>query len=71
MLRIHLMQNWFGLSDPEMEEALYEIVPLRQFARLSATQALPDETTKRLKRQLTWSIAEKRGRQKELPEGDA
>ena len=45
MLRIHLMQNWFGLSDPGMEEALYEIVPLRQFARLSATQALPDETT--------------------------
>ena len=45
MLRIHLMQNWFGLSDPGMEEALYEIVPLRQFARLSVTQALPDETT--------------------------
>ena len=29
MLRIHLMQNWFGLSDPGMEEALYEIVPSR------------------------------------------
>lgn len=24
MLRIHLMQNWFGYSDPAMEEALYE-----------------------------------------------
>ncbi len=24
MLRIHLMQNWFGFSDPAMEEALYE-----------------------------------------------
>ena len=24
MLRIHLMQNWFGYSDPTMEEALYE-----------------------------------------------
>ena len=45
MLRIHLMQNWFGLSDPGMEEALYEIVPLRQFARLPLTRALPDETT--------------------------
>ena len=22
MLRIHLMQNWFGYSDPAMEEAL-------------------------------------------------
>ena len=45
MLRIHLMQNWFGLSDPGMEEALYEIVPLRQFARLPMTGAFPDETT--------------------------
>jgi len=25
MLRIHLMQNWFGYSDPAMEEALYEV----------------------------------------------
>ena len=23
MLRVHLMQNWFTLSDPTMEEALY------------------------------------------------
>ena len=45
MLRIHLMQNWFGFSDPGMEEALYEITPLRQFARLSMTGAIPDETT--------------------------
>jgi hypothetical protein len=27
MLRVHLMQNWFALSDPAMEAALYEIVP--------------------------------------------
>ena len=45
MLRIHLMQQWFGLSDPGMEEALYEIVPLRQFARLPMTRSMPDETT--------------------------
>ena len=45
MLRIHLMQNWFGLSDPGMEEALYEITPLRQFARLRMTSSIPDETT--------------------------
>lgn len=25
MLRVHLMQNWFALSNPAMEEALYEI----------------------------------------------
>jgi IS5 family transposase len=45
MLRIHLMQNWFGLSDPAMEEALYEITPMRTFAGLSLTEAIPDETT--------------------------
>lgn len=32
MLRVHLMQNWFGNSDPAMEESLYEITILRQFA---------------------------------------
>lgn len=37
MLRIHLLQNWFSLSDPAMEEALYEITPMRQFARLTLT----------------------------------
>jgi IS5 family transposase len=45
MLRVHLMQNWFGLSDPAMEEALYEITPMRGFGRLSLTQPIPDETT--------------------------
>ena len=45
MLRVHLMQNWFALSDPAMEEALYEIASLRSFARLSLGEAIPDETT--------------------------
>lgn len=45
MLRIHLMQNWFGLSDPGMEEALYENAPMRAFAGLSLNRAIPDETT--------------------------
>jgi len=45
MLRVHLMQNWFGLSDPAMEEALYEIASVRAFAGLSLTRAIPDETT--------------------------
>ena len=45
ILRLHLMQNWFALSDLAMEEALYEIASLRTFARLSLTQAIPDETT--------------------------
>lgn len=45
MLRIHFLQQWYGLSDPAMEEALYEIASLRQFARLSLLEAIPDETT--------------------------
>jgi len=45
MLRVHLMQNWFALSDPAMEEALYEIASLRAFGRLSLGEPLPDETT--------------------------
>ena len=45
MLRVHLMQNWFGLSDPAMEETLYENAPVRAFAHLSLTKAIPDETT--------------------------
>ncbi len=44
MLRVHLMQNWFGYSDPAMEEALYETTILRQFAGLSL-EHIPDETT--------------------------
>ena len=45
MLRVHLMQNWFALSDPAMEEALYEIASLRSFAHLSLNEPIPDETT--------------------------
>jgi len=44
MLRVHLMQNWFGYSDPAMEEALYETTILHQFAGLSL-ERIPDETT--------------------------
>ena len=46
MLRVHLLQNWFGYSDPAMEEALYEVTALRRFAGLSLTRgSIPDETT--------------------------
>lgn len=45
MLRVHLMQNWFALSDPSMEEALYEIASLRSFAGLKLSEPIPDETT--------------------------
>jgi len=45
MLRVHLIQNWYGLSDPAMEEALYEVTPMRAFAGLSLNGPIPDETT--------------------------
>jgi transposase, IS5 family len=46
MLRIHFMQQWYALSDPGMEDALYEIESMRRFARLDlGDDALPDETT--------------------------
>lgn len=46
MLRIHMMQQWFGYSDPAMEEALHDMPLLRDFAGLDAGEdAMPDETT--------------------------
>mgnify|MGYP001243355657 FL=1 len=46
MLRIHFMQQWFGLSDPAMEEALHDVPLYREFAGLDAGGTrLPDETT--------------------------
>jgi IS5 family transposase len=46
MLRIYLMQQWFNLSDPAMEDALYDSESMRRFAGLDLTAELvPDETT--------------------------
>ena len=46
MLRIHLLQQFFGHSDPAMEEALHDIPLYREFARLDAGMTrLPDEST--------------------------
>jgi IS5 family transposase len=46
MPRIYFLQQWYALSDPAMEEALYEIESMRRFAGLELTDdALPNETT--------------------------
>ena len=46
ILRIHFLQQWFGLSDPAMEEALHDVPLYREFAGLDAgVTRLPDETT--------------------------
>jgi IS5 family transposase len=44
MLRIHCLQQWYGLSDPAMEESLYEIASMRHFAHVQIN-TIPDETT--------------------------
>ena len=46
MLRIYFMQQWFALSDPGMEDALYDVPCMRAFARLDLfDESMPDETT--------------------------
>lgn len=46
MLRIHFMQHWFNLSDPAMEDALYDSESMRRFAGIElAEDAVPDEST--------------------------
>ena len=46
MLRIHFLQQWFNVSDPGMEEALYDILMFREFACLdNGEETLSDEST--------------------------
>lgn len=45
MLRVHVMQLLYNLSDPAMEDALYEIESMRNFSGLRLSDNLPDETT--------------------------
>lgn len=46
MLRIHLLQQFFGHFDPAMEEALHDIPLYQEFAHLDAGMTrLPDEST--------------------------
>lgn len=46
MLRIYFLQLWFNLSDPAVEEALYDSVAMRAFAGIDlGEEGAPDETT--------------------------
>ena len=45
MLRIHCVQLFYNLSDPGMEDLLYEAESVRRFVGLKLSGALPDETT--------------------------
>ena len=45
MLRVHCVQLFYNLSDPGMEDLLYEAESVRRFVGLSLSEALPGETT--------------------------
>ena len=46
MLRIHFLQHWFNLSDPAVEEALYDSRAMRHFVGIDlGREPVPDETT--------------------------
>jgi hypothetical protein len=45
MLRIYFLQQWFNLSDPAVEEALYDSATLRQFVGIDlGSEPVPDES---------------------------
>lgn len=45
MLRIHFLQQWFGLSDLAMEEALFDAPLFRDFVGLSSVERIPDRVS--------------------------
>ena len=45
MLRIHCVRLFYNLSDPGMEDMLYEVESVRRFVGLRLSGPLPDETT--------------------------
>jgi IS5 family transposase len=46
MLRLYFLQQWFNLSDPQAEDAIYDSESMRRFARVElGRDVVPDETT--------------------------
>jgi IS5 family transposase len=46
MLRVYFLQQWYGLADEALEDALYDSQALRGFARIDlAAEGVPDATT--------------------------
>ena len=46
MLRIYFLQQWFNLSDPQAEDAIYDSESMRRFVRVElGDEVVPDETT--------------------------
>ena len=46
MLRVYFLQQWYGLADEALEDALYDSQALQQFARIDlSAEGVPDATT--------------------------
>jgi transposase, IS5 family len=45
MLKMHLLQTWYGLSDAGCEEAICDRLSFRAFLGLGITESVPDSTT--------------------------
>jgi len=45
MFRILLLQQWFGFSDPQAEEQIYDRQSFQDFLGITADTNIPDETT--------------------------
>lgn len=46
MLRMYFLQHWYNLSDPAVEESLYDSQAMRRFVGIDlGREAVPDETT--------------------------
>lgn len=45
MFKVLLLQRWYGLSDPAMEEALYDRLSFRRFVGLALEDDTPDHST--------------------------
>lgn len=64
MIKCVLLQKWFGLSDPQLEEQVRDRISFRRFIGLSFDDATPDETTmvnfrKRLREHgMAWTLFE-------------
>ena len=77
MLRVHAMQLFYNLSDPALEDALYEIESMRQFAGLRLSERLTvwgdagylgvDKRDEHAERKVDWLIAMRPGKRAQLP----
>ena len=68
MLRIYFLQQWFNLSDPQAEDAIYDSESMRRFARVELSRLFRVEVFHQFHRAL--DIGEQRGDRLALALGD-